>query len=50
MKFGVDFFRILNLVIQIMRMFARVFGDKEDKEAAKDSEARTSSPNVDEAC
>ena len=50
MKFGSDFFKILNLVIQIMRLFARVFGDNDDKTAVAESEARTESPNIDEAC
>lgn len=50
MKFGTDFFRILNIVVQLMRMFAKVFGDDEDKKAAVASEARTKNPNVEEAC
>lgn len=50
MKFGTDFFRILNLVIQIMRLFAKVFGDDADKKAADESESRTASDNVEEAC
>ena len=50
MKFGTDFFKILNLVIQIMRLFAKVLGDDADKEAADKSESRTASDNVDEAC
>ena len=50
MKFGTDFFKILNLVIQIMRLFAKVFGDIDDKEAAENSEARTKSPDSTEAC
>lgn len=50
MKFGRDFFRILNIVIQLMRMFASVFGDKEDKEAAAESKARTANSDPDEAC
>lgn len=50
MKFGTDFFRILNIVIQLMRMFAKVFGDAEDKKAAVESENRTKNPSVEEAC
>lgn len=50
MKFGADFFKILNLVIQIMRLFARVFGDKEDKEEVKVSEARTQNSDPHESC
>lgn len=50
MKFGADFFKILNLVIQIKRLFARVFGDDADKDAASDSEARTMNDNRNEAC
>lgn len=50
MKFGADFFKILNLVILIMRMFAKVFGDAEDKKEAEVSEARTQSSNSNEAC
>ena len=50
MKFGTDFFRILNIVIQLMRMFAKVFGDDEDKAAAAESEARTKNTSVEEAC
>ncbi len=49
MKFGADFFRILNLVIQIMRLFAKVFGDESDKIEAEASEARTMSETED-AC
>lgn len=49
MKFGGDFFKILNIVIQLMRMFAKVFGDDEDKVEAKASEARTMSDSED-AC
>ena len=45
MKFGVDFFKILNIVIQLMRMFAKVFGDDDDKKAAAESEARTANSN-----
>lgn len=30
MKFGKDFFKILQLVVAIMRLVARVFGDNDD--------------------
>jgi len=33
MKFGADFFKILQLVVSFIRMFARIFGDDEDKKA-----------------
>ena len=50
MKFGKDFFKILNLVIQIMRLFAKAFGDNDDKHAIEESEARTANSSIDEAC
>lgn len=50
MKFGADFFKILNLVIQIMRLFAKVFGDKEDKDEAMASEVRTANDSETDAC
>lgn len=50
MKFGKDFFKILNIVIQIMRMFAKLFGDEDDKIAAKESSIRTSNSDPNEAC
>lgn len=50
MKFGKDFFRILNIVIQLMRMFAKVFGDPEDKAAADESEARTKDGDASHSC
>ena len=49
MKFGRDFFKILNIVIQLMRMFASVFGDDDDKKAAAESKERTANSNPDEA-
>ena len=49
MRFGGDFFRILNIVIQLMRMFASAFGDEDDKKAAAESKVRTSNSNPDEA-
>jgi len=50
MKFGKDFFKILNIVIQIMRLFAKAFGDDEDKTEAKASESRTANADSNEAC
>lgn len=50
MKFGKDFFKILNIVIQLMRMFAKVFGDPEDTAAAAESEARTKDGDASHAC
>jgi len=50
MKFGADFFKILNLVIQIMRLFAKVFGDDADRTEAAKSEARSRSDDSSEAC
>ena len=43
MKFGVDFFKILQLVVSFIRMFARIFGDEEDKKA--DDETQTNCKN-----
>lgn len=50
MKFGKDFFKVLNIVIQLMRMFAKVFGDDEDQKAAVDSEVRTKDGDSSHAC
>ena len=50
MKFGKDFFKILSLVVQILRMFAAVFGDDDDKEEANHSTERSASPNPSEVC
>jgi len=50
MKFGGDFFKILNLVVQIMRLFARIFGDESDKAASEASEERSASSDSSEAC
>jgi len=33
MKFGEDFFKIVAFAMQILRLFARIFGDEEDKKA-----------------
>lgn len=46
MKFGGDFFKVLNLVILIMRMFGKVFGDDDDKKAIADSEGRSKDNDV----
>lgn len=50
MKIGGDFFKILSLVVQILRLFARTFGDDSDKKAVDESESRSASENADEAC
>ncbi|MBA7552464.1 hypothetical protein ES705_45025 [subsurface metagenome] len=50
MKFGRDFFSILNIVVQLMRMFAGIFGDAEDKKAVAESKLRSESADADEAC
>lgn len=50
MTFGTDFFKILNLVIQIMRLFAKVFGNDDEKQAVRESQDRTASPDSAEAC
>lgn len=50
MMFGKDFFKILNLVVQIMRLFAKAFGDNDDIKAIEESESRTSNSNSDQAC
>ncbi len=50
MKFGKDFFRVLNIVVQMMRMFAKVFGDPEDQTAAAESEARTKDSDTTHSC
>ena len=50
MKFGRDFFAILNIIVQLMRMFAGIFGDAEDKEAVAESEARSKDPETTDAC
>lgn len=49
MKFGRDFFKILNIVVQLMRMFASVFGDAEDKKEADESRKRSANSNPDDA-
>jgi len=33
MKFGADFFKVLEFVMAVLRLFARVFGDAEDRKA-----------------
>ena len=50
MKVGRDFFKILNFAVAIMRLFAQIFGDDEDKKTVAESKARTASNNPDEAC
>lgn len=41
MDFGGDFFKILNFVVQIIRLFAKIFGDDDAKKQANDSEHRS---------
>lgn len=50
MKFGRDFFKILGLIIQIMRLFASVFGDEEDKTTVAESRKRSESSDPEELC
>jgi len=50
MKFGTDFFKIFNFAIQLLRLFARIFGDDEDKRGVIESEERTASAKVEESC
>jgi len=50
MQFGKDFFKILNIVIQVMRMLAGILGDDEDKKAVEESKLRTKDANTDHAC
>lgn len=50
MKFGKDFFKILGLIIQIMRLFASVFGDDDDVKEVAESEERSASSNPKEIC
>jgi len=49
MKFGKDFFKVLNIVVQLMRMLAALTGDEEDKKAAAESKARSANSNPDDA-
>ena len=50
MNVGGDFFRILSFAISIMRLWGKLFGNDEEKQAVKDSEARTDNDTTDEAC
>ena len=40
MKFGKDFFQILEFVVAILRLFARVFGDDDDRKADDEQQAK----------
>lgn len=40
MKFGSDFFKVLELVVAILRMFARIFGDADDRQADDEQRAQ----------
>lgn len=33
MKFGADFFKIVTFIVQILRLFGRMFGDEQDRQA-----------------
>lgn len=48
MKFGRDFFKILSIVVRLMRMFAEVFGDDDDKKEAEESKKRSANSDPDE--
>jgi len=50
MHFGADFFKILNIVVTLMRMFAGIFGDEDDKKAVDESVTRTKDANPDHVC
>ena len=50
MTFGKDFFKILNIVVTLMRMFASVFGDDDDKKAVDESKLRSKDGNPDHTC
>lgn len=50
MHFGTDFFRIFNFAIQLLRLFARIFGDDEDKKAVEESEDRSTDSTSTDAC
>ena len=50
MKVGGAFFKILNFAIAIMRLFAQIFGDPEDKKAVTESKARSANSNPDDMC
>ena len=45
MNFGKDFFKILNFVIAIIRLIAKIFGDDETKKEVEDSKARSANSN-----
>lgn len=49
MKFGSDFFPILNFVIKLIRLIFDVFGDADDKVNVEKSKERTGNGN-DDAC
>lgn len=50
MKIGSDFWKILNFAIAIIRLFAQIFGDDEDKKAVQESKVRTANNNPDLTC
>ncbi len=42
MKFGSDFFKIFNFVIQVIRLIVEIFGDEQDQQEVETSRQRTS--------
>ena len=49
MNFGADFFKIFNFAIQLLRLFAKVFGNDADKKQVEESVERSKAGNGD-AC
>jgi len=37
MHFGADYFRIIEFVIAVLRLLAKIFGDDDDRKADKDT-------------
>lgn len=50
MKFGADFFKILNFIVLLLRLLGQVFGDEETKKEVQVSKEKTASPDSNEAC
>ena len=48
MIFGANFFKIFNLVMVMLRLFGKVFGDTEDQVAIEESEKRSKSDDQNE--
>jgi len=49
MNLGTDFFKILNIVVVIMRLMAKIFGDEDTKKEVIESEARSKDSDVNHA-